>query len=224
MNPIPTMMFDALTESRKFRDALIRELRATPLADFEPGWGKNQLPDRTEYYKEKLLPRVAASCGYQFQPEFLLVDHSFLNSDRVPVVFIESEHSHPTIGREIDRLCAVSSPVKVLLLSCEWADGVRELVLPHWKARIAAGHNYLSQPAVYIMVIGQWERGKHMVDWTLRYYIESFNTSGNEIDLKVVELESRRRNKGSVLGQEKSGWHPRKSRGCASRRDLNACA
>jgi len=181
------MKFDALTEWRKFKGALIQELKVTPSDDFEAIWGKGKVPDRTRFYKNKLLPKVATELGYVFQPEFLLVDYSILNADRVPVVFIESEHSAESAVRETDKLCAVSSPVKAIFLCCPWADGSREQFLPRWKERIATHHKYLDQNAVYMIVVGEWGRGKPS-DEILRYYVESFDVFGNEIEPKE-ELE-----------------------------------
>jgi hypothetical protein len=149
---------------------------------FDSVWGK--MPDRTQFYKSKLLPNVAAVLGYKFRAEFMLVDYSLLNRDGVSVVFIESEHSAESAVRETDKLCAVSSPVKVLFLCCPWADGMRERFLPQWKERIATHHRYLDQNAVYMIVVGEWGRGKPD-DEKLRYYIESFDISGNEIDSTI---------------------------------------
>ena len=181
------MKFDASTEWRNFKHALIQELKATPLTEFESFWPSR--PDRTRFYKTKLLPNVAARMGHHFRPEFLLVDYAILNDDHVPVVFIESEHSHPSASHEIEKLCAVCSPVKVLLLCCEWADGVREECLPSWKKRITTHHKYYDLNAVYILVVGEWGRGKPKDDEILRYYIESFDIFGMEIEPKeILEL------------------------------------
>ena len=182
------MRFDASSEWQKFKDALIQELKATPFDDFKAIWGKGKVPDRTRFYKNKLLPKVAAELGYKFQPEFLLVDYSILNADRVPVVFIESEHSAKSAVRETDKLCAVSSLVKVLFLCCPWADGSHDQFLPGWKERIATHHKYFNHDAVYMIVVGEWGREKPKHDEILRYYIESFDVFGNEIEPKE-ELE-----------------------------------
>ncbi len=181
------MKFNALTEWRNFKAALIQQLKATPLADFNSVWGRDKVPDRTRFYKNNLLPKVAADLDYKFQSEFLLVDYSILNAERVPVVFIESEHSVDSAVRETDKLCAVSSPVKVIFLCCPWADGARARFLPRWKERIATHHKYFDQNAVYMIVVGEWGRGKPS-DEILRYYVESFDVFGNEIEPKE-ELE-----------------------------------
>src|SRR5438093_1096146 len=119
------MKFDVSTEWRNFKDALVQELKATPLTDFESIWGTEKSPKmRTNFYKTKLVPNVAARLGYNnFKPEFLRVDYCILNGDGVPVAFVESEHSVESAIHETDKLCAVSSPVKVLFLCCPWADG-----------------------------------------------------------------------------------------------------
>ena len=180
------MKFDSEIISQNFKNALIKELQSTPLAVFESFWYKG--PDRTQYYKSKLLPQVARELGYDFLPEFLLVDYAFLNNERVPVVFIESEHSHESAVRETDKLCAVCSPVKVLFLCCSWYDGVRKQFLPRWQERIATHHKYSCGKAVYFIVVGERGRG-NPEDHVLRYYIESYNESGEEIFNKTITIE-----------------------------------
>jgi hypothetical protein len=39
-----------------------------------------------------------------------------------------------------------------------------------------------------MIVVGEWGRGKPSSDGILRYYIESFDVSGNQIDEKVLVL------------------------------------
>jgi hypothetical protein len=183
------MKFVELTEWKNFEAALIHELKATPLAEFESIWIKSQ--KRTQFYKTKLLPKVATNLGYEFKAEFLLVDYSILNKDRVPVIFIESEHSAESAVHETDKLCAVSSPVKVLFLCCPWTDEVRNQFLPRWKERITTHHKYVDQKAVYMIVVGEWGRGKPKHDGILRYYIESFDIFGKQIiDPKELVLST----------------------------------
>jgi hypothetical protein len=184
MSAIEHEKFDVLTEWRKFEAALILELKATPLAEFESAW--RSLSDKTRFYDRVLMPKVAARLGYGLQYEFVLCDYVFWNRDRVPMVFIESENAHGTATSEIDKLCCFSSPVKALFLSCERADGERDKYLPGWKERFATHHKYCDLNAVYMTVVGEWGRGKPKDDGILRYYIESFDVFGNEIDRKEL--------------------------------------
>lgn len=181
------MKFDALAEWKRFEDVLLEQLKITPLNDFELFWPS--LPTKTQFYKTKLLPKVANRLGYKFEPEFMLVDYRFLNSDNVPVIFIESENNHESADRETDKLCAVSSPVKVLFLCCEWVFGarVREKFLEVWKKRIATHHKYCELNAIYMIVVGEW-LDKPKSDGYLRYYIESFDVFGNQIGQRELVL------------------------------------
>jgi len=175
------MKFDALTEWRNFEAALIQELKATPIAEFEKAWDGRLA--KTAFYGSVLLPKIAESLGYKIASEFLRVDFVILNSDQVPVVFIESENNHESGHEEIEKLCAVSAPVRVLFLSCDWVEGEREKWLPGWLDIIATHHKYYGQEAVYMIVVGEW-RG------TLQYsyYVESFDGSGKEIGRKELSL------------------------------------
>jgi hypothetical protein len=182
------MKFDASTEWRNFEAALIKELKETPIAEFARAW--TGLFDRTAFYRNVLLPRVAKSLGYVLAYEHLRCDFVILNTDRVPVIFIESENNHLSASQEIDKLCAVSSPVRVLFLSCEWAEGQRERWLPGWQKTFATHHIYSEQKAVYMIVVGEWmprNPGDDMKE--LYYIIESFDISGKEIDRKELVLD-----------------------------------
>lgn len=172
------MKLDSIAEWQKFRDALIEVLTRTQIADFEAVWSVGY--DKTQFNKT-LLQKVAAACQYQFKSEFLRCDFAFLNSDRIPVVFIESENIHTSAFQEIDKLCAVSSPVKVLFLSCEWADSERQSFLPGWIKRMKSHHDFYGHDCVYMVVVGEWGRGKPCDD-ILRYYLESFDSQGSLIE------------------------------------------
>src|SRR5271157_1214041 len=113
------MKFDALTEWRNFEDALVKELNARSLAEFKSAWAS--LPAKTEFYRTILLKKVGDRLKYELGCEHLLRDFVLFNKDRVPVVFIESENNHASASHEIEKLCAVSSPVKALFLSCSWS-------------------------------------------------------------------------------------------------------
>jgi hypothetical protein len=70
------------------------------LAEFEKAWSRKS--EKTAFYGSFLLPKVAKRLGYERQSEFLTCDFAFVNSDGVPMVFIESENAHGTALHEID--------------------------------------------------------------------------------------------------------------------------
>jgi hypothetical protein len=189
---IANMKFDVLAEWRNFQAALIKELKETPIAKFEKAWVVN--PAKTDFYAYELLPKVAATLGYELDYEHLRRDYVILNRDRVPVVFIESENHHPSASHEIEKLCAVSSPVRVLFLSCDWAETERAKYLPGWQERFATHHKYSVQDAVYMIVVGEWGPRKPENDEVELYYIiESFDITGKQIDCKELVLDKTKR-------------------------------
>ena len=179
------MKFNAATEWQKFEEVLIEQLKAMPLAEFGKAWP--ELTAKTQFYGKVLLPEIAKRMECKVRGEFLRCDHVILNKDDVPVVFVECENNHRKASEEIDKLCAVSSPVRVLFLSCEWAEGERDTYLPDWKKKFETHHRYFSNDAFYMIVVGEWRKRKpeDQVE-TLYYHIESFDITGRQISRKEV--------------------------------------
>lgn len=173
------MKIDAKTEWKKFRDSLLAELQSTPIKEFEEAW--QGLKNKTSFYGSKLLSRVAELNQWSIWYEFLRSDFALANADGIPVVFIESENNHRSASEEIEKLCCVASPVKVLFLSCEWHNSEREAFLDGWLERIRRQHSALPCDCIYMIVVGEWGRG-HPDDGILRYYLESYDSTCHQIE------------------------------------------
>lgn len=172
-------------EWQRFRDSLILELKATPIADFEAAW--MGLKNKTGFYGSDLLARVSERNNWTVWYEFLRCDFALVNHDGIPIVFIESENNHQSASEEIEKLCCVCAPLKVLLLSCSWYDSERAIHLQGWRERIRKQNEALSFDCVYAIVVGEWGRG-YPDDGVLRYYIESFDADGADLE-PTIEVE-----------------------------------
>lgn len=179
------MIIDPKTEWKKFRDSLVAELKLTPIGEFEEAW--QGLKNKTEFYGSKLLVRVAHRNQWEIWNEFLRCDFALANSDGIPIIFIESENNHASASEEIEKLCCIAAPVKVLFLSCEWFNSERQAFIDDWLERIRRQHSALPFDCMYMFVVGEWGRGDPD-DGILRYYLESFDPLGQEIEPRL-EIE-----------------------------------
>lgn len=183
----------------KMWDALKAVLTTTPISEFEKAFGR--LDAKTDF-NGRFFARVAERLGYKLYPEFLRVDFVIRNADNIPIAFIESENIHPTAGEEIEKLCVVSAPVKFLMLSCEWSDSERAAYLPGWKQRIALQHQYFGEDCIYVIVIGEWGRGKPQDDGVLRYIFDVIDSQGREIKHQEIEIPNSCASPVSVVQQK----------------------
>lgn len=178
------MHIDPRSEWPKIRKETEAELLNRPLSDFEKAW--NGLEEKT-VLNNQIFRRVAERLEYEFGTEFLRCDFVIKNRDGIPVVFIESENNHTSAGHEIEKLCAVAAPVKILILSCEWSDSEKEQYLPIWKDRIARQHSYFGEDCVYAILVGELGRGRPD-DGVLRYIFDVIDSHGREIEHTELEI------------------------------------
>jgi hypothetical protein len=92
--------------------------------------------------------------------EFLRCDFTLVNAEGIPLVFLESENIHGSASEEIEKLCCIAAPVKVLFLSCSWYDSERAAWLDEWMQRVRKQHEFIEFDSVYMIVVGEWGRGK----------------------------------------------------------------
>jgi len=179
------MRINTNAEWNRFKSSLAEELRATPIEVFAAAWGGRK--DKTGFYGSSLIPRIAQKCEMKVWYEFLRCDFALANGEGVPLVFIESENCHGSASEEIEKLCCIAAPVKVLFLSCSWHDSEREAWLGGWLQRIRKQHDLIEFESIYMVVVGEWGRGNPS-DEVLRYYLESFGTDGKQLE-PTIEIE-----------------------------------
>ncbi len=175
--------FNPHTEWSKIRDTIEAELRRTPISEFEKAFGS---PDAKTEFNGQLLEAVAERLGYHRWTEFLRCDFAIVNRQKIPVAFIESENYHGTAEDEIDKLCAVSAPVKILMLSCSWSDSERAVFSPVLEgADCTSGINIFGEDCVYAIIVAEWGRGQPE-DEVLRYLFDVIDHRGVEIERREV--------------------------------------
>jgi hypothetical protein len=81
--------------------------------------------NRTEFYRTVALRKIATAMGYEFGRELYKVDFvmwKVVDSEKVPVIFIESENDAMTATHEIQKLCCIAAPLRVLITVVEWDE------------------------------------------------------------------------------------------------------
>lgn len=141
---------------RKFKGAFQQELTACSRDDFSTAWKTST--NRTRFYEENLLPRVADSLQLKFLKEEFKIDYSLCKETPdgylVPLVFVESENIATGIANsELRKLCLLYSPLKVLITCVEWSDepgywrsgGLKAQLTEKWSNIIRAHNAILPQ-------------------------------------------------------------------------------
>ena len=170
----------------KFLDEFKKALNQFNSGDLLYAW--NSQPDRTNFYKNKLLPIMASSMKYDIKNELFKVDVAMClktdNNHYVPLIFIESENKAHDATHEIWKLCCLAAPLKVLITCVEWSDvpgmwvrgGAKNKLLNSWK-EIIKDHNYVwPHPCVYGIIVGECDKNN-----ILRFYSNCLSGSGQEI-------------------------------------------
>ena len=177
------MQFNPSNEWSKLSDAIIEELQSTPIADFISAW---KTPKAKTAFYGRFFKAVAEHIGCKLLTEFLRCDFVITNTFGIPIAFIESENAHGSATQEIEKLCATSAPIKILLMSCEWSDSERAIWFGRWRERIALQHTYFGSDCIYVIIVGEWGRGR-TDDGILRYLFDVIDHRGVEINrLEIV--------------------------------------
>jgi hypothetical protein len=98
------------------------------------------------------------------------------------------ENAHSTASTEIEQLCCLNAPLKILVISCDWYDTERERWLPVWQDIINKYNNAFPTNSKFSIVVGEWGRGIPC-DEILRYYLVTMSSTGQVIEDLVWQLQ-----------------------------------
>jgi len=135
-------------------------LLATPKDKLLHSWGTN--PSRTTLYFEGILPVVASKMNLLFKSEKpLRVDGLFYKiggqSTQIPIVAIEAENNIKSSDQEIEKLCYLAVPLKILFVCYEWNEATeKEISEGYWEYIIEdfASENILTGTTA--IIIADW--------------------------------------------------------------------
>ncbi|SAL51420.1 hypothetical protein [Caballeronia concitans] len=116
----------------QFQACFVDALKATDPCSFS--WAWESAANRTSFYQNGILPKVAQCLGLIDVYELFRVDSTFCvgqsaaeKATLVPIIHVESENNTPSAGHEVRKLCALTSRLKVLIVcdewSCAWSHG-----------------------------------------------------------------------------------------------------
>lgn len=118
----------------KFKEAFMQAVRMLPPRDRAKFCAGPERRYRTEIYKTRVLPDVGRRLGLTLGGGHLTIDAHYKDSGGYPYIFIEYENVATTAKQEVEKLCYVRSPLKILItvrgpddkLKQEWSNSVRE--------------------------------------------------------------------------------------------------
>jgi hypothetical protein len=147
-----------------FKDAFVKSLDVIGKSRLEEAWADVRV--KTIFYKKDLMPEIARHLGMNHKTERLRRDHSFLDANHVPMIVVECENQHGTAWQEVESLCSLAAPLKVLVLSCEWQASEQKVYLPIWTDIIRKHHAVISLRCLYAIVVGEWLDADSCVEYS----------------------------------------------------------
>lgn len=156
-----------------FKNAFIKAADEAGKSKLSEAWRDPE--PKTIFYKTNMMPRIAEHLAMRHKVERLRRDHTFLDENCVPKVIIECENKHGEAWREMESLCSLAAPLKVLVLSCDWEDTERAIFLPNWIKIIKKHHAVISLDCLYAIIVGEWQD-----DGCVEYSFTSIDANGNE--------------------------------------------
>lgn len=168
-----------------FKREFISVLKSTSVERLNLAWSSQT--ERTAFYYEILRP-ISHNLGLKLITEFLRVDFCLNSSIDIPLIVIESENIVSSANHEVEKLCSLAAPVKVLLLCCSWADYERAKWFDGWRKRIKDHHVEIQRYGIYLFIVAEWGRKQPIYDESLRYYIEEVGSDGALIGSEEFKL------------------------------------
>lgn len=169
-----------------FVAAFLAEVRSLSESDRMRFWETET--SRTATY-DALLPRVANKLGMDFKSEYMTVDgHLKLAGGRwngFAQIWVEYENRIGGTEEEMDKLCYLRSPVKVLITVGTWPSEWKE----KWRAYVRENNLWLpeSPKAVYGFIVGEARRIDSDKE-CLHFHIFTLSPDGTETCQEKEEL------------------------------------
>jgi len=183
------MRFNAKDLWNNFKQSLLEGIKETDVRAFEQAW--KSCNDRTLFYFDILLPRVAQKLKLGFQKEKpFRIDGIFTirggQTNDVPIIYLESENNARSSYEEVYKLCCLNAPLKVLIVCTEWDDQIwkEQVVYKYWHYIIEDFKDELSLTGYFAFIIAAW-------DETLKFHSYVFNENAELIeDAMLIEIST----------------------------------
>lgn len=162
-----------------FKNSLVESINETETSVFELAWKSR--PERTRFYFDSLLPKVASKMNLDFEKEMKFrVDGTFFKkagqTSKVPIILLESENNAFDSHDEINKLCLLNAPLKVLMICNDWNDASKKMLTEnYWGYIIEDFAKESSLTGYFAIIIGEWNE-------TLKFYTFVYDNLGNSIE------------------------------------------
>ena len=166
-----------------FKKMLTETLNETPIEIVGDAWNSN--PERTKFYFDFLLPKIANKMKFNYEKEKVFrVDAVFYikaeNGYQVPIVFIESENNADDTETEIYKLCCLNAPLKVIFICQEWTEKrKKEITEEYWDYIIDAFVKENLLVGYLGVIVAEW-----MDD--LKFYSFAYNENGKMVEEQTI--------------------------------------
>lgn len=152
----------------------------------EVAWAWKSAANRTSFYRNRVLPKVARNLGFIDAYELFRVDSTFcLGESRdeqetlVPIIHVESENHANSAGHEVRKLCALTSRLKVLITCDIWSKkwtrgGHASEYQESWRALIENHLRHYPDDCEYGLIVAE----RHGIGPLDRVYFHSMTLTG----------------------------------------------
>ncbi|QEC68736.1 hypothetical protein FRZ67_16015 [Panacibacter ginsenosidivorans] len=177
------MKADYLQLWNLFKSSLLEALKETNTDEFDKGWSTS--PQRTLFYFDTLLPKVAKKMNLKYELEtFFRVDITFYKeagqTSKIPIVYIESENDVRTTEGEVIKLCRLNAPLKIIMVVNDWNDSSKKIISEgFWEYIIEDFKDESLLTGYFAFIIGERNNG-------LKFYSYVYNELAEIIEDKLL--------------------------------------
>lgn len=163
-----------------FKKEFVAQIKQQKDEGLEAAW--TGPANRTQFYVEKIFPNVAKKLGLILTTELFKVDAALAIKQQptnweIPVIFVESENNIDTAEQEIDKLCSLSAPVRVLITVGDMEDSETKEWIDEWASLIKTYSKIWPNRGILGIIIA---------DYRLNFYSMAWGENGEKIEEKSL--------------------------------------
>ncbi len=182
-------MGEGLQLWNNFVDAFLTEVKklGSSSDELHSFWGS--ITGRTDRYlgNSGLLKRIDSKLKLEFIWEYLHIDGCYRDSNGWPQVFVEVENNPNSTLNEIEKLCYVRAPLKILITVSKWPPD--KPLKQIWTKNISNSWQWLqeSPDTVYGFMIGEAKKDNSQGE-SLFYHYFSVSATGEVLNGEKEEF------------------------------------
>jgi len=126
--------------------------------------------NRTNFYVKEIFPLVAKNMDLVLTKELFKVDAAMAMKSQpdnweIPIIFIESENVISSALEEVDKLCSLSAPVRVLITIGDKKDPDTKAKIDEWASLIKAYSKIWSNKGIIGIIIADYQLNFISMAW-----------------------------------------------------------